>query len=97
VHEVCNSLRNVEDKFNEQKDRVSIDDLILSKTPEKLQKKSLRFYRSSMDYYASIYRILSSKEVKIECLRRVSRILKLYIRYMHESIIFSTSLIFSLH
>ncbi|ACP54379.1 hypothetical protein M1627_2928 [Sulfolobus islandicus M.16.27] len=40
---------------------------------------------------------MSSKEVKIECLRRVSRILKLYIRYMHESIIFSTSLIFSLH
>ncbi|BFI75731.1 hypothetical protein [Sulfurisphaera ohwakuensis] len=87
LQEVCNSLRKVEDEFNKKKDEITITNF--SMLTEKLKEKKLRSYRLRFDYYASLYRILSSNAVEIECLRRAFRVLKLFVTYFSDIIIYS--------
>ncbi|MBB5254885.1 hypothetical protein [Sulfurisphaera ohwakuensis] len=67
---VCNSLRNVEDVIYGEKDKINSKELLQGKIQSQLKKKLLELYYSRVDYYAAIYRILSSESVNIECLRK---------------------------
>ncbi|AKA74517.1 hypothetical protein SULI_11940 [Saccharolobus solfataricus] len=85
--EVCNSLKKIEDEFDKKKDKITIAGFLL--LPEKLKEEKLTSYRLSIDYYASIYRILSSKGADIECLRRAFRVLKLFETYFSDIFTYS--------
>jgi len=79
LSEVGNSLRSIEDIIGDEESEIGVEKLAKGKIPYRLKKKIIEFYESNVNNYQNIYRILSSKNVNIGCLRKASKILKLYI------------------
>lgn len=82
VNQVCSSLRSLEDIIG--KDITSSEDIV-----DETLEEVMNFTESKPSNYASIYEILSSENVNIECLRKAFNILKWYVNTLDDRFIFA--------
>ncbi|BDB98510.1 hypothetical protein [Saccharolobus caldissimus] len=82
VNQVCSSLKSLEDII--WKDITSSEDII-----DEILEEVMNFAESKPSNYASIYEILSSENVNIECLRKAFNILKWYISSQNDRFVFT--------
>lgn len=81
VNQACSSLKSLEDII--WKGITSSKDIV-----DKLLEEVMNFAEYKPSNYASIYEILSSENVNIECLRKAFNILKWYISTLDDRLVF---------